>query len=236
MRTLAIGDIHGCLRALTTLLNAVGPRPDDLIITLGDYVDRGPDSKKVLDYLIDLHATGQLVALRGNHDQMMLDARDGSDGRIWLACGGQATLRSYSVATYLEYEFADIPDSHWDFLERRCVNWHETDTHIYVHGGLLPQLPLERQPVDVLLWDKVFPEHAKPHCSGKVMICGHTRQASGDILDLGHTLCIDTGAYGGGWLTCLEVETYRWWQANQGGEVRHGHLASGGPEPPERGA
>lgn len=224
MRTLAIGDIHGCLRALTTLINAVAPRPDDLLVTLGDYVDRGPDSKGVLDYLVDLHATGQLVALRGNHDRMMLDARDGADGYLWLACGGQATLRSYSVAAYLEYDLADVPESHWDFLERRCVNWHEAETHFFVHGSVLPHLSLAEQPTEVLLWEKVYADSTTAHCSGKVMICGHTRQASGDILDLGHTLCIDTGAYGGGWLTCLEVETGRWWQASQGGELRQGSL------------
>lgn len=232
MRTLAIGDIHGCLRALTTLLNAVGPRPDDLLITLGDYVDRGPDSKGVLDYLIDVHATGRLVALRGNHDQMMVDARDGTDGRLWLACGGQATLRSYGTAAYLEYEFNDIPERHWDFLENRCVNWHETETHFFVHGSVAPHLPLDQQSEEVLLWEKLFADRSMPHCSGKIMVCGHTRQTSGEILDLGHAICIDTGCYGGGYLTCLEIETGHWWQANQGGELRQGKLERG-PKPPD---
>ena len=75
MRTLAIGDIHGCLTALKTLLDFVAPAADDRLIALGDYVDRGPDSRGVLDFLIALHAGGRLVALRGNHDEMMADAR-----------------------------------------------------------------------------------------------------------------------------------------------------------------
>ena len=72
MRILAIGDIHGCSIAFDTLIASVQPQPNDKIITLGDYVDRGPDSKGVIDRLIALHETGQLTALRGNHELMML--------------------------------------------------------------------------------------------------------------------------------------------------------------------
>ena len=79
MRILAIGDIHGCSRAFDTLIDAVSPEPDDQIITLGDYVDRGPDSRGVLDRLVALHDGGRLIALRGNHDAMMLEARRRTD-------------------------------------------------------------------------------------------------------------------------------------------------------------
>ena len=88
-RTLAIGDIHGCLTALDTLLGFVQPTPSDQLIFLGDYVDRGPDSKGVLDRLIELQRTGRVVCLRGNHEIMMLGAREGRDDfRFWLAFGG----------------------------------------------------------------------------------------------------------------------------------------------------
>ena len=99
MRTLAIGDIHGCLTALKTLLDFVAPASDDRLIALGDYVDRGPDSRGVLDFLIALHASGRLVALRGNHDEMMADAHINPKGdhSLWLACGGLETLQSYGV-------------------------------------------------------------------------------------------------------------------------------------------
>ena len=69
MRTLALGDIHGCLDALKLLLARIELTPDDRVIALGDYVDRGPDSRGVLDLMVKLHETGQLVALRGNHDR-----------------------------------------------------------------------------------------------------------------------------------------------------------------------
>src|SRR5262249_18437560 len=133
MRVLAIGDIHGCLRAFTTLLDAVALQPDDRIITLGDYVDRGPDSRGVLNRLIDLHSTGRLVALRGNHDIMMLDARHSRDP-MWVACGGGTTLLSYG-ATDRQIEHAiekgghfgdlllKVPPSHWRFLEVECLSW-----------------------------------------------------------------------------------------------------------------
>src|SRR5207248_827492 len=97
MRILAIGDIHGCLTALDALLERVAPRPEDLLVALGDYVDRGPNSCGVLDRMIALHATGRLIALRGNHDVMMLGARAGDEFGAWLSCGGKQTLASYGA-------------------------------------------------------------------------------------------------------------------------------------------
>src|SRR5262245_39166841 len=96
-RLLAIGDVHGCLTALDTLLGFVQPGRDDQLVFLGDYVDRGPDSKGVVNRLIELQHTGQAVFLRGNHEIMMLGARNGRDDfRFWLACGGAEALESYA--------------------------------------------------------------------------------------------------------------------------------------------
>src|SRR6476646_6510 len=96
-RMLAIGDVHGCLTALDTLLGFVQPTPDDQLVFLGDYVDRGPDSKGVLNRLIELQRTGSAVFLRGNHEIMMLGARNGRDDfRFWFACGGAEALESYA--------------------------------------------------------------------------------------------------------------------------------------------
>src|SRR5581483_7373518 len=100
----------------------------------------------------------------------------------------------------------------------------ETETHFFVHANVKPELPLNEQPEAVLQWQKWLPSEAVPQCSGKVMICGHTRQRDGRPASTGHSICIDTGCYAGGWLTCLEVETGRYWQANQAGEVRRGKL------------
>src|SRR5215213_6317702 len=97
-RTLAIGDIHGCLTALDTLLGFVQPKPDDRLVFLGDYVDRGPDSKGVLDRVIELHKAGRAVCLRGNHEIMMAAARGGRDDyRFWLRVGGLEAMDSYRI-------------------------------------------------------------------------------------------------------------------------------------------
>jgi serine/threonine protein phosphatase 1 len=84
-RTIAIGDIHGCSAALAALLVAIRPRPEDVIITLGDYINRGPDSRGVLDRLVDLGRRLRLVALLGNHDQMLLDVRSGKSPDLLAA-------------------------------------------------------------------------------------------------------------------------------------------------------
>ncbi len=222
MRTLAIGDIHGCSAALDALLADVDPRPGDRLVTLGDYIDRGPDSRGVLNRLISLHAAGLLVPLRGNHEQMMLRAREDEELRwSWFRVGGAQTLGSYAPRHRLG-DLADVPPAHWAFLERTCAEYHETDTHIFVHAGADPDKPLAAQPSYVLLWEPFT--DLGPHQSGKVLVCGHTAQRSGRPLDRGHAICIDTFVYGGGWLTCLEVNTGRVWQANQRGERRSGWL------------
>jgi serine/threonine protein phosphatase 1 len=224
MRVLAVGDIHGCLHALKTLLDFVAPRPEDLLITLGDYVDRGPDSQGGLDLLVRLHAGGRLVALRGNHDQMMIDARDGWDGRyMWLACGGYETLLSYGSQDPDASDLSEVPKAHWRFLETACVDCYETDSHFFVHANAYPDLPLSEQPPYMLYWEKLIDPCT--HVSGKTMVCGHTRQLGGLPRNLGASVCIDTGAYDPhGWLTSLDVTTGRYWQANQAGQMRTGWL------------
>jgi serine/threonine protein phosphatase 1 len=230
MRILAIGDIHGCLRALDTLLGLVRPQADDQIITLGDYVDRGPDSCGVLDRLLALRREHRLVALRGNHDVMMTQARLGIDRRMWLACGGKVTLASYGVAVPETCDLSPIPEEHWRFLEDELVDGYETRTHIFVHGNLYPDVPLEEQPEYMLHWEKLVEPVA--HCSGKVVVCGHTKQHDGEPLDWETVVCIDTGVYEPyGWLTCLDVLEGRYWQANERGQARTGRLGGGPPRP-----
>jgi serine/threonine protein phosphatase 1 len=222
MRILAIGDIHGCGRAFDTLLALVAPTDDDTIVTLGDYVDRGPDSFQVIERLIALNREKRLVALRGNHELMLLRARD--EGEIlsdWWQYGGQATLASY--ASRAEGPLVDVPESHWHFFEKTCVDWHETERHFFVHANAQPDLDLNKQSSYMLFWEHLF--ESAPHCSGKVMICGHTQQRSGIPLNLGHAICIDTWAYGDGWLTCLDVSSGQIWQANQRGRCREGWLS-----------
>jgi serine/threonine protein phosphatase 1 len=227
-RLLAIGDIHGCSRALDALLLAVSLAPDDRIVMLGDYIDRGPDSRGVMNRVMALHATGRLVALRGNHEIIMLNAPKASDSlKFWLAIGGREALESYSVSGK-SGRLQDIPDSHWQFLKSACVDWYELANHFFVHANVNPDLPLDQQPSSMLHWEH-FNQWTVPHCSGKMMICGHSEQRSGWPLVLKHAICIDTWAYGGGWLTCLDVGNGRVWQANQRGETRIGWVDEGAP-------
>jgi serine/threonine protein phosphatase 1 len=225
MRTLAIGDIHGCLRALDALLEEVDPQPDDLVVTLGDYVDRGPDSKGVLNRLLALGARCPCLSLKGNHDLMMLAAREDLEHfSEWLTCGGKQTLASYQAAEDWG-TFADaIPIRHWRFLEDHCVPYHETDTHFFVHANVCPDMPLAEQPAYMLYWEMLDMAKWRPHESGKTMICGHSVQRSGRPLVVDHATCIDTWVYGDGWLTCLDADLEVYWQANKRGQTRMGNL------------
>ena len=224
-RTLALGDIHGCYSALTALQRFVPFDPDDLILTLGDVVDKGPDVPRVLDWLIARQTAGTLVALRGNHDQMMLDARrDPEHFSIWLSCGGRQTLEAYGLPLTFD-ALGQIPPPHWAFLEATSL-YYQTSDHFFVHGNVDPELPLDDQPEYLLLWEKFHtpPLHPppSPHLSGKTMVCGHTSQKTGQINDQGHAVCIDTWACGQGWLTALDPATGQYWQANQAGKTRRG--------------
>jgi serine/threonine protein phosphatase 1 len=218
MRVLAIGDIHGCSKALVALADTVKFRPDDRIVTLGDYVDRGPNSAAVLDWLIARSKTNELIPLRGNHEIMMLRARnDESQIKEWLANGGDKTLASYSPFDD-EGKLADVPDEHWEFIENQCRDWYETESHFFVHANAYADMSLNEQPEFMLFWEQF--ENPSPHQSGKIMVCGHTPQKTGLPKNLGHAICVDTWAHGQGWLTCLDVTSGHYWQANQNGEQR----------------
>lgn len=222
-RTLAIGDIHGCLTALDTLLGLVQLKPNDQLIFLGDYIDRGADSKGVLDRLIELKKSGQVVCLRGNHEIMMLGARNCRDDyRFWLACGGLEAMQSYATPSG-HFTLDDIPEPHWYFLQS-CADWHETETHIFVHANLHPDKELHEQVTEWLHWQVLKEKWHKPHMSGKTMICGHSEQRSGKPLILQQAVCIDTWAYGDGQLTCLDVDTGEYWQATELGQTWTGIL------------
>ncbi len=218
-RHLAVGDIHGCFNALRTLVDFIGINSNDTLITLGDYVNRGPDTKAVLEWLIRQHAGGQLIALRGNHEIMMLNARENADAyKIWLDVGGRQTLESYAPFEGGNGRISDIPDEHWDFLENNLRASCETDRHFFVHANAYPNMAIDDQPDFMLYWEPFqFPAI---HESGKIMVCGHTSQRSGLPLNHGHAVCIDTWACGRGWLTCLDVDSGMIWQANEACETR----------------
>jgi serine/threonine protein phosphatase 1 len=215
-RIIAIGDIHGHTAALAAAVEAAQPRPEDVVVTLGDYVDRGPDSRGTIDFLIELADRCTLVQLLGNHDWLVLEiaAGQGKFFRDWLSFGGEATLASYDCSSPEEF-----PAAHLDFL-RGCRLFHETERHFFVHANYIKELPLAEQPQEVLLWDSLRYRTPGPHCSGKTAILGHTAQKTGEVLDLGYAKCIDTWVYGDGWLTALDVASGQVWQADKEGNLR----------------
>lgn len=215
-RLLAIGDVHGCSKLLKKLLKFVDPQPEDTVIMLGDYVDRGPKSKKVIDYLLDWKWKASLVCLKGNHELILEHAsRSPLNQKHWKKVGGQATLDSYGGS------LDQIPIAHWDFIKRTRF-FYETDDFIFVHGGLHPRRPLLDQDQEEMCWLRF--RDAKPHKSGKVVICGHTVQNNGWPNDKGFGICIDTAACRGGYLTCLDAEHGKFWQVSESGERRSGKL------------
>ena len=221
MRTLAIGDIHGCHTALTTLLKSLELRPNDKLIFLGDYIDRGPASRQVIETLLELKKSHSPVFLRGNHEVMMLEARrDSLKGNLWRSYGGLEALESYGAGFQKRWASA-IPKEHWNFVEN-TQRFLETDTHIFVHAGLDPDLDMDDQPDWHLYWE--FLDRLKPHKSDKQIICGHTPQRSGKIKNLGFALCIDTAPVKDGWLTALDVNAGNYWQTNERGQTRRGAL------------
>ena len=158
-RLLAIGDIHGCFTALKTLLETVELRHDDTLITLGDYVNKGPNTFAVLDYMIHLQQQVHLVPLRGNHEKMLLDARDDDRGlRLFQRVGGHRTLDSYSPIEGSPGQLSDIPETHWRFLDGLRL-YHETKSHFFVHANAYPEVPLDEQPEFMLIGERSTTRH-----------------------------------------------------------------------------
>ncbi len=222
MRTLAIGDIHGCLSALNTLTKAAGITSDDFLIFLGDYVDRGPDSRGVVSSVIQHSREQPTVALRGNHEAMVLSARqDPLQAQLWSSYGGDEALRSYGAWGVYDWQHA-IPEDHWQFFENSRA-WYETETHNFVHATVIPDLDMPDQPDYALFWEQY--DQRLRHKSGKMVICGHTPQPSGWPTRGECSACIDTGVGSGKWLTCLDVESGDFWQANERCDAREGRLS-----------
>lgn len=203
---------------MRALLDVVRPGPDDVLITLGDYVDRGPDSKGVLDMLLQLEKTTQLKPIMGNHEILFIEAVNGRiDPEGWLRVGGAATLQSYSPGQdALTWEHVD--PAHIEFLSHRCLRYYEDAANLYVHANANAYYSLADQTDDWLFWtrfDDVF-----PHTSGKRIICGHTAQKGGWPNVKPHAICLDTWVYGSGWLTCMDMGAGTFVQANQAGTIR----------------
>lgn len=186
----------------------------DRIVILGDAVDRGPDTCRVLETLIELRQSCELIYIMGNHEEMMLSAVEGHGVESWLRYGGAETLASYGGS------FSDIPDSHLDLLDETVAYW-EGPGEICVHANLEPGVELSDQRAKWLRWNKLSGREF-PHQSGKLVICGHSGIASGIPQYTGGWLCLDTLVYGGGTLSALNLQTHEILQSKENGTSRRG--------------
>ena len=209
-RTFAIGDIHGCLDKLEDLISLIEPDHQDILIFLGDYIDRGDSVSGVIDYLVDLGRKVPCVFLRGNHEDMFITFLEfGNNKTVFFANGGMKTVESY--ITPEEFNSKDqvariLPDTHRDFYS--SLKWyHEDGSYLYVHAGIKPQVPIEDQNKLDLIWirDEFI---SSPTGIGKKVIFGHTPFARPLVKP--DKIGIDTGAVYGGVLTAIElpVETF----------------------------
>ena len=193
--TYVIADIHGRYDLLSEALAAITARQGGgVIVTIGDYVDKGPQSREVVDRLLPGVAEGwKLVALKGNHDVMMVEAlRDPAKMSAWLEKGGDAALKSYGG------DPAAVPQSHIDWLDR--LQLMHLDAHrLYVHAGVEPDLPLDRQSQTTLLW-KRYPKGYSGGYGTLHVVHGHDNDPDGPLLYEGRSN-LDTAAWKTGRLT-----------------------------------
>jgi serine/threonine protein phosphatase 1 len=206
MLTYAIGDVHGCLDKLVRVLACCrehgGDRQSRLVF-VGDYIDRGPDSRGVIEMLLTLQRERpEVICLRGNHEAMVLEAAETGDHSLWLRNGGGNTLASYGVNRAL-----DMPPGHIDWIAARPLSFDD-GRRLFVHAGINPSAPLDRQVEPDLLWIRE-PFLSSRRDYGRLIVHGHTPLTTG-VPDLRvNRLNIDTAAVFGGPLTAAVFDDQR---------------------------
>jgi serine/threonine protein phosphatase 1 len=197
-----VGDIHGCLDMLKRLIDKIEWNPaNDRLIFIGDYIDRGENSKGVVDFLLKLKKDSSLIqCLIGNHEQMFLDYLSGVDSQSSLLNGGLSTLKSYEEVRRSQDD-ALIPSSHLDFYSS-LLSMIELEQYYIVHAGFRPNISIEDQDLNDMIWIREEFIYSN-YDFGKVVIFGHTPLNSPLIMK--NKIGIDTGAVFGNYLTCLEL-------------------------------
>jgi diadenosine tetraphosphatase ApaH/serine/threonine PP2A family protein phosphatase len=216
-RLFAIGDIHGCPDELRAILKAIAPVQGDTVVFVGDYVDRGPSARDVVEMALDLEkGPAECVFLKGNHEDMMMSylGKPGNYGESFLFNGGIATLDSYGLREDdLENAAERLPDTHMDFMSRLSVSYLRPP-YLFVHAGIQPTRQLEEQQTEDMLWIRqefIF----NPHRIDATVVFGHTPMR-GVMIDLPYKLGIDTGLVYGGKLTCVEFNEGVLYQIQRG--------------------
>jgi serine/threonine protein phosphatase 1 len=214
-RIFAIGDIHGCAEKLNTLLERLPPGWErDTLVFLGDFIDRGPDSKQVIATLCRLRQQGiKVVGLLGNHEYLLREYQHSGDPLLlpYLRANGiEATLKSYGAVT--QRGLADLsfmPPAHRDFMASLLPYW-ETESFIFVHAGIMPGLPLAAHDLPTLC-EKRGEFLTTEIQVGKRVIFGHTPFATPLVTPT--KIGIDTGAVYGNLLTAVELPDVRFYHA-----------------------
>jgi serine/threonine protein phosphatase 1 len=202
--TFAVGDIHGCLDKLTRVIAAceahAGARPARYVF-VGDYIDRGPHSRGVIDFLMRKQAArpGTIVCLRGNHEQMAIDAHASERAMpLWLANNGASTLRNYGGDR--------ISDEHLAWLEALPF-CHDDELRFFVHAGVDLDVPLDQQEPEVMLWMREpFLTYCDEVDRGRLIVHGHTPLRTGKPDLHRRRLNLDTAAVMGGPLTAAAFD------------------------------
>jgi serine/threonine protein phosphatase 1 len=197
--TYAIGDIHGCYTKLNNLLKNCMQHCGEhefRVVFLGDYIDRGKRSREVIELLMrtQTYAPRRVTCLRGNHDELLVNAAAGGDPGVWLANGGDTTLASYGVE-----EAGEIPRQHLDWMAALPLSSSDAK-RFFVHAGVQPGIPLAQQTKDTLLWIRE-PFLSDPTDHGLFIVHGHTPQETGRPDLRANRVNVDTGAVYGGPLT-----------------------------------
>lgn len=199
-RQIAVGDIHGCFMQAEALVERIiGFDPaEDMLIFMGDYIDRGPQSREVVNYLTllrDKHPS-RIVLLKGNHEDMayaaLSEPEHGAFMSLWQINGGGGTIAEYGDVDAAKE--ALIP-----FIESLAL-FYETDTHIFVHAGIPYGKDLATATPEELLWDRSFSYDGE-----KTLIVGHSPKSRVAEFNSGKIVCIDTGAYMTGTLSAYDV-------------------------------
>jgi serine/threonine protein phosphatase 1 len=217
-RIYAIGDVHGCLDRLAQLHEQIAedlaarPVEESVLVHLGDYVDRGLDSAQVVDWLSGGAPVpvDRIINLMGNHEDMMLQALPGTDkeaNNTWLANGGADSLLSWEISRKIPpADWAGlIPQEHQAFLRELEVSFRY-DGYLFVHAGIRPGVPLDKQDKQDMLWIRE-PFLSWKHSLDVVVVHGHTPRHEPVVRP--NRIGIDTGAVMGGVLTCVVLEEDR---------------------------
>lgn len=220
-RTYVVGDIHGRADLLQKIIQAIkkdvsqNPPTDCLFITLGDYIDRGPESRQVIETFLKTPLKGfQIRHLKGNHEDMLLTfLKDPLEGVNWLSNGGWATLISYGFSTdelpgtveelkaTRDKFLKKLPKPHLQFF-RALKNYYQWKDYFFVHAGIRPKLPLTQQKIEDLMWIRdEFLNSTKDF--GKIIVHGHSIVPKPEIHS--NRIALDTGAFHTGKLTCLVI-------------------------------